>query len=280
MAKPFYSMDEVCQMLKKTPDEVKGLVREGTLREFRDAGKVFFKAEDVQTLRKGSSDTSAITLEAVGDEPPVPKDLGASDSIALEPVADEGDKKDDTVITASGISVFDDDELEIDADPMAKTSISRAVGDEVPLEGAGSGSGLLDLTREADDTSLGAELLDEIYPGEDEATERPAAAAAEAAEEEADETLAEPRGEVILPMTSMAAADPNESIFAGLLVGALLLLALSAAVVGGVMQGFLPGYAASLASNFLMFVGGAVLLPLICAGVGWVVGKAGSPRRA
>ena len=31
----------------------------------------------------------------------------------------------------------------------------------------GSGSGLLDLTRESDDTSLGAELLDEIYPGAD-----------------------------------------------------------------------------------------------------------------
>jgi len=28
-----------------------------------------------------------------------------------------------------------------------------------------SGEGLLDLTRESDDTSLGAELLDEIYPG-------------------------------------------------------------------------------------------------------------------
>lgn len=280
MAKPFYSMDEVCQMLKKSPDEVKGLVRDGTLREFRDAGKVFFKAEDVQTLRKGSSDTSAITLEPVGDESPSAKDPGASDSIALEPVEEESDKKDDTVITASGISVFDDDELEIDADPMAKTAISKAVGDEVPLEGAGSGSGLLDLTREADDTSLGAELLDEIYPGEDEAAERPAAPAAEAPEEEAEEALVEQRGEVVMPMTTIAAADPTESIFAGLLVGSLLLLALSAGVVGGVMQGFLPSYAGTLANNFLMFLGGAVLLVLVCAGVGWVVGKANSPRRA
>ncbi len=285
MAKPFYSMDEVCQMLKKSPEEVKGLVREGTLREFRDAGKVFFKAEDVQTLRKGSSDTSAITLEPVGDEAPSAKDPGASDSIALEPVEEETDKKDDTVITASGISVFDDDELEIDADPMAKTTISRAVGDEVPLEGAGSGSGLLDLTREADDTSLGAELLDEIYPGEDEAAEqqpqRPAKARAEAVvEEETEEVLVEQRGEVVMPVTTVAVADPSESIFAGLLVGSLLLLALSAGVVGGVMQGFLPSYAGMLAGNFLIFLGGAVLLVLICAGVGWVIGKASSPRRA
>ena len=36
--------------------------------------------------------------------------------------------------------------------------------DGLLLENIGSGSGLLDLTREIDDTSLGAELLDEIYP--------------------------------------------------------------------------------------------------------------------
>ena len=68
---------------------------------------------------------------------------------------------------ASGISVFDADEVET-ADPMAQTMMTGAVegqGDELALESVGSGSGLLDLTREADDTSLGAELLDEIYPG-------------------------------------------------------------------------------------------------------------------
>jgi hypothetical protein len=47
---------------------------------------------------------------------------------------------------------------------MAQTSISAGVGDQVNIEGVGSGSGLLDLTRESDDTSLGAELLDEISP--------------------------------------------------------------------------------------------------------------------
>jgi len=68
---------------------------------------------------------------------------------------------------ASGISVFDADEVET-ADPMAQTmmtGVPEAQGDELALESVGSGSGLLDLTREADDTSLGAELLDEIYPG-------------------------------------------------------------------------------------------------------------------
>jgi hypothetical protein len=48
---------------------------------------------------------------------------------------------------------------------MAQTAISQGVSDQLNLDGVGSGSGLLDLTRESDDTSLGAELLDEIAPG-------------------------------------------------------------------------------------------------------------------
>jgi hypothetical protein len=45
-----------------------------------------------------------------------------------------------------------------------KTAISQGVTDQLNLDGVGSGSALLDLTRESDDTSLGAELLDEIAP--------------------------------------------------------------------------------------------------------------------
>ena len=73
----------------------------------------------------------------------------------------------------SGVSVFDAEEVDA-ADPMAQTMMTEGVegqGDEMALESVGSGSGLLDLTREADDTSLGAELLDEIYPGAGEAEE-------------------------------------------------------------------------------------------------------------
>ena len=64
----------------------------------------------------------------------------------------------------SGINVFEGDEVER-ADPSAQTAISSGISEQVNLEGVGSGSGLLDLTRESDDTSLGAELLDEIAPG-------------------------------------------------------------------------------------------------------------------
>jgi hypothetical protein len=62
----------------------------------------------------------------------------------------------------SGINVFGAEDVER-VDPSAQTAISGAIREQVNLEGVGSGSGLLDLTRESDDTSLGA-VLDEIAP--------------------------------------------------------------------------------------------------------------------
>lgn len=62
-----------------------------------------------------------------------------------------------------GINVFGTDDVGF-ADPSAQTSISSTRESGGPnLEAVGSGSGLLDLTRESDDTSLGA-VLDEIGP--------------------------------------------------------------------------------------------------------------------
>jgi len=64
-----------------------------------------------------------------------------------------------------GVNVFGSDDIGL-ADPSAQTAISnigRMEGSGVNLETVGSGSGLLDLTRESDDTSLGS-VLDEIGP--------------------------------------------------------------------------------------------------------------------
>jgi len=104
--------------------------------------------------------------------------LSGSDVIKLDQTEDVRKKsKEDTRITSSGISVFDDDELEVDTDPMGKTHVSSAVED---FDAVGSGSGLLDLTRESDDTSLGAELLDVISPTEAGETEAETAVADDA----------------------------------------------------------------------------------------------------
>lgn len=291
MAKPFYSLEEVCARLARSPDEVRALVREGTLREFRDAGKVFFKAEDVDKLASGGPTAQAgdVVLEPADEELPGIGSRGGTSVIGLAPLEDEPPKaKDDTVITSAGVGVFDEDEVEIDADPMAKTHITSAtVDDQVSLEGTGSGSGLLDLTREADDTSLGAELLDEIYPGEDEAarargTVTPPSGLAAAVEEAPPEAEAPQLVQPELPPApvSVTVGDPLEGLFDGLMVGALLLLLVGATVVAGTLQGYLPDYAQLLSRNFWYFLGGAVLLPTIALLIGWLIGRGRAARRA
>lgn len=300
MAKPFYTIDEVCQKLGKSQEEIRALVREGRLREFRDAGKIFFKAEDVDKLgRRGdpSADVGEITLEPVDERLPSFSEVassGGTSVIGLEPLEDEPvsplvptpaqKKKEGTAVTSAGIGVFDEDELEIDADPMAKTQITAAApSDQLTLEGTGSGSGLLDLTREADDTSLGAELLDEIYPGEEEvAVAPPKRRVAEPAPEPepAEEAVAISPVVGAPPQVVLGyapAVDPSEGLFAGLMVGALVVLAVGGSVVAGVLQDFTPDYARFWGDNFLMFLGGSVLVTIVTLLVGWVVGRSASP---
>lgn len=325
--KPFYSIDEVCAKLGRTEDQIKQMVRAGELREFRDAGKVFFKAEDIDKLAPGgeppaTDDTGDILIEPAGDLdtldalddkdasgsgelPTLVESSGGTSIIGLEPIdeeeaatADEDEappkkKKGDTVITSAGIGVFDDDELEIEADPMAKTQITTGTSedDQISLEGAGSGSGLLDLAREADDTALGADLLDEIYPGEEEAAEEPAAAPVAApkaaakepeaeVEEEEEEFVEAEAGEAVAPVV-LAAGDPTEGMFAGLLVGCLILMGLAGSVMGGALQGFVPDYGRFLSSgtNFYIYLGGSIAVLLISLLAGWFLGKAFSTRR-
>lgn len=112
------------------------------------------------------SDEDEATLASAEEVPDL--GLSGSDVIKLETADDVKKKaKEDTRITSAGISVFDDDELDIESDPMEKTHVASAVED---FDAVGSGSGLLDLTSERDDTSLG-QILDVISPTEGADTE-------------------------------------------------------------------------------------------------------------
>ena len=79
----------------------------------------------------------------------------------------------------------------------------------------GSGSGLLDLTRESDDTSLGAELLDEIAPGASAVRRSPSDSSAGSG---AGMVMTAPRGPVSIPrggpaVLQMEAPDPLAPAF-------------------------------------------------------------------
>jgi hypothetical protein len=116
---------------------------------------------------------------------------GSSEEISLAQesgvLAEGSDISDmDTALTGEGVNVLGETDTDYDVteDSMAETAGTAAsaetgaeasleeIEDDVNLDSFGSGSGLLDLSLQADDTSLGG-ILDEIYTaegGEGEAT--------------------------------------------------------------------------------------------------------------
>lgn len=210
-------------------------------------------------------------------------DLLSLDEVEKDAAA--GVKKDDTVITNIGINVFDGDDLEIAADPMAATL--RTGGEEhLGLSGSdGGGSGLMDLTREADDTSLGAELLEGIDMGDtaDNAAQKetkPAVAAGP--EEDEEEELAEPAMDAAWSGVPafVGVVEPVSPVFTGLLVAATLTLGLLGALTVAISMGAWPGYLAAMSQQFLFVLLGTLLAGGLGAGIGWFVGQqAGASRK-
>lgn len=257
-----------------------------------ESGMGEFDISDGSSIGISSAD---LQLEPADDQPQKAKDredtglgLSGTDGFAIEdldePEKGEGDSKEDTVITSVGISVFDDDEIEIDVDPLAKTRISPSVEDQISLEGVGSGSGLLDLTRESDDTSLGAELLDEIYPGEEESTvheDMPTevvpgmTAGAVAGGPGFAPGGMQPWGGAVAPV----APDPAAAGFTGMMVVGLIMLGLTGTVMTAAVQGVVPSFLGMLYEQWIAVAGGGIGLAVACLLIGWAVGRQqGGPK--
>jgi len=180
--------------------------------------------------------------------------------------------------------------LDEHVDPLAQTAVTDVAG--LGLEGIGSGSGILDLTRESDDTSLGAELLEEIYTGEEgEGGEGATAEMGEATRAGLDEALpaegAEGEEAVAVGAAPLAAAKPRAVVtsvieYAPDAVSNSLTAALVVAVAvmwfGGLgaaalVRGVTPAILRSVYDNLLVFAGGSLLVCGIAAGVAYFLAK-------
>ena len=172
--------------------------------------------------------------------------------------------------SGGGINVFgpDDDQA---ADPGAQTAISGGIREQVNLEGVGSGSGLLDLTRESDDTSLGAELLDEIAPGRSGSR----GAISDSREGTGVAGLAEPRGGRIAgQVIQVEARDSSASAFGAAALGASLFLIVGALVLTSAVVGTRPGLVKTLTEqSFFILLGIGFGVALVFGVIGLLVGK-------
>jgi len=282
MAKMFYTIDEAAEKLGKSSEQIKEMASEGKLQQFRDRDNVMFKVDQVDKMAGGSG-------APVGDS-----DAGATDAIDLADTG-AGDEpqppaKDDPR-GATGISVFDADEIDA-ADPAAQTVVSGSMAiedDDLALESVGSGSGLLDLTRESDDTSLGAELLEEIYPaGGSDAKMEGGGSGFEGifdgggGSDATASGLADVEGAGVAaeagPTTTVTVAEPVDPAGSGwtggLMLGAFIALVLGAFVVVTTMSGTIAALTTQMAQNLPMYAGGLLVVAIIFAVVGLFIGKA------
>lgn len=211
----------------------------------------------------------------------------------------------DTNVGTIGINILSGtgDAYQLTEDTRAETKVDDVdeIGDldaDANLESLGSGSGLLDLSLQADDTSLGA-VLDDILPtgaeggpiepagGIDEAADllaepEPVMAASEpqAAVPSAAEPMARPVGAV--QTIAIAQVDPKTNIFGVMMFLPVLGLVLLAIVLVAGAQKVLPSMVKTILEiqpagvNLIWYiVGGASVLSLLIVAFSAVGGGSG-----
>lgn len=350
MAGMFYSLQEAAEKLNKTEDELKKLVREGKLREFRDGANLLFKVDEIESLASeadiiGLAEDSDLSDESEASEHEFPDlEIEAPEATELEPVEEDISTADiaepfdsagggeltepspeaaadtdeillapetgapavpsdltdaDTALTGMGTSVLSeaDQDYEVADDTMAETAIPTGTAGttpEVPLEEIeedvnldtfGSGSGLLDLSLQADDTSLGG-ILDEIYTAEGEGQEsaeaaeagEPAAVVPGAGEPEqmiSEEELAVSQpapeaGVLAAPMIEVA-PDAQSNMLGMLLFLPLVVVIYTTVVVAAGVKGVIPSILGSIQSFIWYIMGGAAVLALLITGAAFLL---------
>lgn len=369
MAGIFYSLQEVCERLEKSENEIKQLVQEGKLREFRDGSNLLFKVEDVNVLsglgEEGSEialsidDSGELSLASGQIETAGLEDLAAEDTKAsgsgtgadtkigedteLEELAAEATKASDSGSGAdtkigedtdelsleeltsgeSGLGIGDKSGTEMedlsgedtkfatagdsinvlggtedgynltddtsgetklvgDENGEEETSLER-LDDDMNLDSfGGSGSGLLDLSLQADDTSLGA-VLDDIYPeggGADNGNDAgmPAAGEVGVVEEaekifedaEAVPSVAEPRAQAVYIEPVSTGADLTFAI--ALFLALLTVIYAGTIVAAAVINETTPGIMLPVQGIIWYIMAAAAVLVLILVGIGAVMG--------
>lgn len=281
MAKMFYTLEEAAQVLKKSPDEVKAMADRDELSLFRDQDRLMFKKEQVDLIASAGKDSGIGLSEGGGfalADDLEPLSLTSSGSGSAVGLAGQSggpfDAKEQT-----GISIFDAEGTDT-ADPAAQTQItdSPAIGSDFSSgDAASSGSGLLDLTREADDTSLGADLLDDVY-GQDTMGATAASTGAFGGEDAgALFESAEPAPmAAAISSAPLLAAEAYDGGGSGLVGGLALGVAITAVLAMTVLFLAMTGAGAlvqAVGGNALIVAGSLAGLTLLLGGLGWFLGR-------
>ena len=283
--------------------------------------------EEPQTPDAANADEDFLLAEELAQpadeeqEQPIAADEaeGSSEEISLAPesglLSGGSDITDmDTALTGESVNVLGETDTDYDVteDSMAETAGPAAsagtsaeasleeIEDDVSLDSFGSGSGLLDLSLQADDTSLGG-ILDEIYTAEGDATPadgEPAEVGAEAGEAAPfdditaetehgapEEEMAVPESVAVMP-AAMAPAyaealpDAQSNILGMLLFLPMLALLYTAIVAVSGMRGVMPSILSSVQGRIWYIMGGGLVLAIIAVGISFTAGREKAPKEA
>ena len=211
------------------------------------------------------------------------------------PTAESDLSSADTAIVGEGTDTFEDmdtglqatDDTVIEAkDTTTETSLQE-IEEDINLDSFGSGSGLLDLSLQADDTSLGG-ILDEIYApeaGEGQQVAETAGSAvemdAEAAQMMTDEFTA-PGTIQAVPALAQGYIEPEPDTMSNAL-GFMLFLPIlailyTAIVVATGFKDIMPSIREKVQGSIWYIAGGAVVVALLIIGIAFMLG--GKPATA
>ncbi|MFH1882714.1 MAG: hypothetical protein ABIL62_08400 [Planctomycetota bacterium] len=269
------------------------------------------EALEIEALESEALSLEAPSPETPESEAPAPEDLeeellapseqaAGTSEILLEPetgapVTPSELTDADTALTGEGISVLGetDSDYQVTDDTLAETAVPTGTTPEMPLEeieedvnldSFGSGSGLLDLSLQADDTSLGG-ILDEIYMAEGEGQEPAPAevgsgsAAAVAAEAEQMLVEEEPLAPQLAPDVQALArpyietAPDMQSNTLGMLLFLPLVVVLYTTVVAlAGLKGVSPSILAGIQGLIWYIMGGVAVVAVLVTGVAFMLG--------
>ena len=266
MSKIFLTIEEASERLGKSVEEVRQLITEGKLQEFKQDDQMMVKSEQVEIVATSSG------LE----------DSVAGDAVSLEDSFTESFELDDASSSGSAISLADSNEATgISAFDTALGQEAQGIDDdEMNLETFGSESQLLDLTRESDDSMAGAELMNQSFEDDgNDSIELPASASGifkRMEDEDAGEGIGAGFGAA--PVAAPMIVEEYDGAGSGMGLGAMIAASLSLVVVGLMVITILSGggsnVASSIAGNLLFGLLVPVVVLFVLLGVGFVIGRA------
>jgi hypothetical protein len=286
--KSFYTLEETAKRLGWDVAKVNQTADSGKLTRVQHEGQAKFRVEEVEILAmKGDSGGSGAGFGLLDDSAAGAGTIGLADSgPGMSSPSSKGGSSskpssllDDSVLGLADSTPKGTKSMGGGIDLNDQTGISalsgRGKGDdgvEIGLETVGSGSGLLDLTRESEETALGAELIEQVYSGEGESAPGRSGLF--------DAVTSDPTIGSSAPIgsTGMVAAEAYDGAWSGVGTG-VLVAAFAGIVVSGLIavsaaMGAGSAVANAFSGNILAWAGSLAGITAVFGLVGFFVGKA------